>query len=298
MENKMKKMVSCGAMFVGVLLLFFIGNSKDPLMDCPVSSYEPENYEYWASRQYYVIASYPISIFPYFSMDDDSYMVMDYTVEKLDEEGYFRTVYDSATGLNPLSQELVVEPDYTSQLYVEITLQPLVDIYGDGEYRLLMQGRNTTNGDFKIASRSYYVVSGEHLTRKDTFSEVFPITAEDLRNLEIVNGQANFDLTQEEKDAFIDFILNTKLASVNENQRRSIVMALAGGINYGRNYTLRLNIPDGESSYIYSMTGKDLDGNTYQAVFVSGDTAVCLDSEETLLYMLDEIKQKGALKSE
>ena len=89
-----------------------------------------------------------------------------------------------------------------------------------------------------------------------------------------------------------------KFASVNRAYRNQLIMALAGGVNYGNNYRFRLNIPEKEECYIYSMTGKDLDGNAYQAVFVCGETAICLDSEETILYMLDALKQKGSLKVE
>ena len=293
MTDRFKRIMSCAVLLLGAMLLTLVG-MRNPLEDCPISTYESP--EYWQHRQHFVLADFPININHIYWEDCNSFIVMDYVVEKLDADGNYRTVYDSSQKIFPVVEELVVEKDKIYTIYHEVTLQPLVDIYGDGEYRVLQLTRNTANGEQRIIARRYYLLSGEYVAEKAVFAEVFPITREDLQNLEIVNGEANFALTEEEKEEFIDIILNMRFASVNKTYHNLLIMALAGDVNYGSNYRFRLNIPGKEECYIYSMTGKDLDGNAYQAVFVCGDTAICLDSEETILYKLDALKQKGALK--
>lgn len=295
MTDRFKRMMSCVVLFFGVIVLTLVG-VRNPLEDCTVSPYETS--EYWQHRQYFVLVDYPIKINCIYWDDNDPYITMDYVVEKQDTNGAYRTIYDSSRKIFPVAEELVVEKDKVYTIYHEVTLQPLVDLYGEGEYRVLQLARNTTNGEQMIIARKYYLLSGKHVTEKALFQEVFPITREDLQNMEILNGEANFALTDEEKDEFIDIILNMTFASVNKTYHNQIIMALAGGVNYGNNYRFRLNIPGEESSYIYSMTGKDLEGNAYQAVFVCGETAICLDSEENILYKLDALKQKGNLKKE
>ena len=293
MTNRVSKIVSCVCIMIITAGLLIISR-RNPLMECEISPYDIQ--QYWQHRQTFVLADYPIKINHIYWEEDDPFITMDFVVEKLDKDGSYRTVYDSSRKILPVTEELVDVKDKSYSIYHEVTLQPLVDIYGDGEYRVLQLARNTTNGELQIIARKYYLLSGEHVEKKDTFRDVFPITAEDLQNLEIVNGEANFALTEEEKDEFIDIILNMKFASVNKTYHNQLLVALAGGVSYGNNYRFRLNIPGKEDCYIYSMTGKDLDGNAYQAVFVCGETAICLDSEETILYMLDALKQKGALK--
>lgn len=271
-------------------------SKRDPLLDCEISSYE-NVVEYWFHRQHYAVAEYPIKVNHVYWIEEDLITVVGIVVEKQDSDGNYRTIYDSTKNISPVSEELMEVTDLEYSIYQELTLQPLVEIYGDGKYRVLQLGRNTVTSEQKIIAHTYYMLSGEHLENKDTFKDVFPITAEDLQNLEIRNGEANFALTEEEKNEFIDIILNMRFASVNKTYHNYLIMALASGnINYGNNYRFCLNLPGEENCYIYSMTGKDLDGNAYQAVFVCGDTAICLDSEETILYKLDALKQKGALK--
>lgn len=296
MANYVRKIISCVFILVMLVGMLIISN-RDPLFDCEISSYDIQQ-EGMFKRQY-VVAEYPIDVYKECWKDDEFYAITDYVVEKLDLEGNYRTIYDSTINLCPVTEEeLIKENPYRSHRYLEMTLQPLVDIYGDGEYRILEVGVNTVNFSRDIVVfNNYYVISGEHLRNKDTFKEVFPITKDELQNLEIINGQANFDLTPEEKEEFIDIILNMNLASINKSYHNYLIMCLANGsINYGDNYRFRLNIPHEENCYIYSMTGKDLEGNAYQAVFISGDSAICLDSEETILYKLDAIKKKGMLK--
>lgn len=295
MANEVKKFISCGVLLI-VLVGMVILSKRDPLLEYEISPYETE-VEYWLNRQYYVVAEYPVKVNHVYWDEGDLIIVVDYVVEKQDSDGNYRTVYDSARNICPVGEELIEVTDLDYSIYDEITLQPLVEIYGEGRYRVLQLGRNTVTSEQKIIAHTYYMLSGTHLENKDTFKDVFPITAEDLQNLEIINGEANFALTEEEKEEFIDIILNMKFASVNKTYHNYLIMCLANGsISYGNNYRFRLNIPGEESCYIYSMTGKDLDGNAYQAVFVCGDTAICLDSEETILYKLDALKKKGALK--
>ncbi len=296
MANSVRKIISCGLIII-MLVGMFVLSKRDPLLECEISPYDIQQDGVYKRR--YVVAEYPIDVRMECWKEDAFYMITDYVVEKMDSEGNYRTIYDSSRNLCPVTEEeLVKENPYRNFRYLEMTLQPLVDIYGDGEYRVLELGINTV--DFSkdiVVDNNYYVVSGEHLKNKDTFKEVFPITREDLQNLEIINGQANFVLTPEEKDEFIDIILNMNFASINKSYHNYLIMCLANGsISYGSNYRFQLNIPGEENCYIYNMTGKDLEGNAYQAVFISGDTAICLDSEEIILYKLDAIKQKGALK--
>ncbi len=295
MINRSQRVVSCVIMLVAVVGMLFV-SKREPLMDCEISSYDIR--QYWQHRQTFVLADCPINMNHIYWEDDALVITADYVVEKLDEDGNYRTVYDSSGKLLPVTEEVVDVKDKIYSIYHEVILQPLVDIYGDGEYRILQFARNTTNGALQIIARKYYLLSGEHVEKKDTFKDVLPITAVDLQNLEIINGEANFVLTEEEKDEFIDIILNMKFASVNRTYHNQLIMALAGGVNYGNNYRLRLNLPEKDNCYIYSMTGKDLDGNAYQAVFVCGETAICFDSEETILYKLDALKKKGVLKVE
>lgn len=287
MKNNWKKLMICAFLVIALVIVLFLNQS--PLKQCKMSPYKVEDYGY--NKQKYIIASYPLSVYDRYWSDTSAIMVLDYAVEKKDGLGNYRTVYDSSRDIIPIEEALVVENPYSIREKMEMTLQPLVDIYGEGEYRILHLGRSMSDGSEDILARQYYVISGEHLTNKDNFSEVFGITKKDLENLEIRNGQVTYDLTEKEREEFIDLILNLKLASVNKKTYNDVVMCLAGAPDYGYNYRFVLNLPE-EESYIYSMTGKDLDGNSYQAVFVCGSTAVCLDSEENLLYMLDALKQK------
>ncbi len=267
---------------IGVVLYY-----KNPLSFCIISPYEVENYQTYG--QYYVVASYPIDVRGEGIVDS----ITDYVVEKKDDKGRYRTVYDSTKGIVPIKEELVVANPYSHTIYLDMTLQPLVDIYGDGEYRILQLGKNVTTKESTMIAKEYYVVSGEHLTNQDTFGEVFQITKEELQNIEIHNQKITFQLTEEEKEKFIDLILNMRLTSIRIENYNNLVLALrAGNMNYLGDYTIILNLPNGTQTCIYSKTGKDLNGNTYQAIFSSKETMVCLDSDEKLLPLLDALKQK------
>lgn len=286
----MKKKICC-YIFAGLaLILGIIGvvlYIKNPLTFCIISPYEVEEYQTYG--QYYVVASYPIDVRGIGNVHE----ITDYVVEKKDDKGRYRTVYDSVKGIIPIKDELVIANPYSHTIYLDMILQPLVDIYGDGEYRVLQLGENTVTNEPVMSAKEYYVVSGEHLTNQDTFGEVFQITKEDLQNIEIYNQKITFDLTKEEKEKFIDLILNMRLTSIRIENYNNLVLAMrAGNMNYLGDYSIILNLPNGKETCIYSKTGKDLNGNTYQAIFSSKETLVCLECDEKLLPLLDALKQK------
>lgn len=274
---------------LGVMMLVFSKRAKDALDNCSYSIYDiEENF----SRQYYVVASYSVDVYEQMIHEDTIIPVNGYVVEKKDKDGKYRTVYDSVQGLTPTTQELVSKSPYNNTIYKDMNLQPLVDVYGEGEYRVINVGNSTSENEALLA-HEYYVVSGKHLENNDSFMDTFLFDENDLKALSIRNGQVTYELTEAEKDKFIEYILNMKCVAVNEKQRSYIIACMKGdGYEFGWNYHINLNLPEHNNCYIYNMTGKDLDGNTYQAVFRSGDTLVCLDSEENLLIMLDALKQK------
>lgn len=266
---------------VGVIFYYI-----NPLSFCTISPYDVENYQTYG--QYYVVASYPIEV-----RDNINFFIKDYVVEKKDDSGRYRTVYDSIKGIHPIEEELVVRNPYSQSPFLDMTLQPLVDIYGNGEYRVLQFGKDETEEEPFMIAKEYYVVSGEHLANKDNFAEVFQITKEDLQNIEIYNLNHKFDLTEEEKNTFINLILNMRTVSIRTENYNILVLALrTDSLNMLGDYTIVLNLPNGKQTCIYSKTGKDLDGNAYQAIFSSKETLVCLDCDEKLLPMLDALKQK------
>lgn len=284
----MKKMWCC---FVGLALvaglIVVILYYKNPLSFCVVTPYEVEEYQNYG--QYYVVASYPIDV----RGVGNVHAITDYIVEKKDEKGRYRTVYDFTKGIIPIKEELVVANPYSHTIYLDMTLQPLVDIYGDGEYRVIQLGKDVITDEQVMSAKEYYVVSGEHLTNQDTFGEVFQITKDDLQNIEIHNLSVTFDLTEEEKNKFIDLILNMRMVSTRTENYNNLVLALrAGTMNYLGDYSIILNLPNETQTCIYSKTGKDLNGNAYQAIFSSKETLVCLDCDEKLLPLLDALKQK------
>ncbi len=259
---------------------------KNPILFCGISSYEVENYQTYG--QYYVVASYPIEV-----RDNINFFIKDYVVEKKDNKGRYRTVYDSTKGIDPINEELVVKNPYSHSLFLDMTLQPLIDIYGDGEYRVLQLGTDEAEKEPFMLAKEYFVVSGEHLTNQDNFAETFQITAEDLQNIEIYNLDHKFDLTEEEKNTFINLILNMRTVSLRTENYTMLVLALrTDSLNMLGDYTIVLNLPNGRQTCIYSKTGKDLEGNSYQAIFSSKETLVCLECDEKLLPMLDTLKQK------
>lgn len=284
-----KKMCCC--FFAGLALVFgligIILYIKNPLSFCIISPYEVKEYQTYG--QYYVVASYPIDV----RGIGNGHAITDYVVEKKDDKGRYRTVYDSTKGIIPIKEELVVANPYSHTIYLDMTLQPLVDIYGDGEYRVLQLGEDEFTDESIMIAKEYFVVSGEHLTNQDTFGEVFQITKEDLQNVEIHNQKITFALTEEEKNQFIDLILNMRMVSIRTENYNNLVLAIRSGtMNYLGDYSIILNLPNGTETCIYSKTGKDLDGNAYQAIFSSKETLVCLDSDEKLLPLLDALKQK------
>ena len=294
MKKYWKILIMCCVVLVGSISVIMFVNSAgdaDPLENCPYSTYEvEENF----SRQYYVVASYSIDVNEHIWNEDERVPVLGYVVEKKDKNSRYRTVYDTVQGLTSTTQELVSKSPYNNTIYRDMNLQPLVDLYGDGEYRVINVGKGTSDEEEVLLIHEYYVVSGEHLENNDSFKDTFLFDEKDLKDLSIRNGQVTYELTEAEKDVFIDFILNMKCVAVNEQQRSYIIACLKGdGYDFGWNYRINLNLPEHEECYIYNMTGKDLDGNSYQAVFVSGETALCLDSEENLLVMLDALKQKN-----
>lgn len=284
----MKKYCLCFLAGIAVILgiVGVIFYYKNPLSFCTISPYEVENYQTYG--QYYVVASYPIEV-----RDNINYFIKDYVVEKKDDQGKYRTVYDSIKRINPIEEELVVRNPYNQATFFDMTLQPLVDIYGNGEYRVLQFGKDETETEPFMIAKEYYVVSGEHLIKHDNFAEVFQITEEDLQNIEIYNLNHKFDLTEEEKSTFINLILNMRTVSIRTENYNTLVLALRiDSLNMLGDYTILLNLPNGKPTCIYSKTGKDLDGNAYQAIFSSKETLVCLDCDEKLLPMLDALKQK------
>ncbi len=264
--------------------------NKDVLENCTYSKYDVETHY---SGQYYVVASYPVLVQERIVDLETDCMVTDYVVEKKDGDGKYRTVYDTAHHILPVEQEIVTKNPYDHySAYKELDLQPIVDMYGDGEYRVISMGKGKKNAKPYFIPHEYFVVSGEHLERKDTFGETFQIEEADLQNLHINNNGTIYDMTREEQKQFIDFILNMECVALNEQKYRDVFRCISNSPVAGAYYLIALNMEGHESCYIYHMTGKDLDGNTYQAVFRSGDTLVCLDSEENLLIMLDALKQK------
>lgn len=287
MKHYIRKSVACLILILGLTGIILVNRTPFSLEDCPISPYEIK--EYLASGQYYIVASYPIDVHG----DEIDFGITDYVVEKKDANGNYRTVYDSSRCIIPINEALVTNKSYSHSIYLDMTLQPLVDIYGDGEYRVLQLGKDEFTDESIMIAKEYFVVSGEHLTNKDTFGEVFQITKEDLQNIEIHNQKITFDLTEEEKEKFINIILNMRLASMRTESYNLLVLALrAGNVSYIGDYTIVLNLPNGTNTCIYSKTGKDLDGNSYQAIFSSKETMVCLDCDEKLLPLLDALKQK------
>ncbi len=292
MKNRWKIAVLCCVLLIGslgIMLLVHSQGESDPLEKCAYSTYDvEENF----SRQYYVVASYPIDVYEHMFFEGD-FQVVGYIVDKKDKNDEYRTVYDSEEGITPTTQDLVSKNPYSNTIYLDMILQPLVDIYGDGVYRVINVGNSMSSEEELLLAHEYYVVSGEHLEKNDSFKDTFLIEEKDLKELSVRNGQVTYELTETERKEFIDFILNTKCVAVNEQQRSYIIACLKGdGYDFGWNYRINLNLPGHENCYIYNMTGKDLDGNAYQAIFVSGETAVCLNSEDNLLLMLDALKQK------
>lgn len=274
---------------LGAMMLVFSPKTKDALDNCSYSIYDVEES---FSRQYYVIASYPIKVNELVWNEHESVSVEGYVVEKKDKEGKYRVVYDTIQKIVPTTQELISKSPYNNTAYKDMILQPLVDIYGEGEYRVINLGKSISGKELLFA-HEYYVISGKHLEYNDSFGNTFLFGEKELKDLSIQNGQVTYELTESEREAFIEFILNMKCVAVNEKQRSYIIACMKGdGYDFGWNYHINLNLPEHSNCYIYNMTGKDLDGNTYQAVFRSGDTLVCLDSEENLLIMLDALKQK------
>lgn len=275
---------------LGIMMLVRSWENAEPLERYEYSTYETQaNF----SRQYYVVASYPLKVSEVF-FHEDRVIAAEYVVEKKDKDGRYRTIYDSIQGITPIEQELVNKNPYSNTVYTDMTLQPLVDIFGDGEYRVITVDNDTGTEGQRLVTHEYYVVSGEHLTNNDTFRDTFLLKEEDLEGLAVRNGAVTYELTEAERDEFITFILNMRCVAVNEQKYSDIICALRGDtlLETGWHYSICLNIPEHEECYIYNMTGKDLDGNAYQAVFVSGDTAVCLNSEDNLLVLLDALKQK------
>ncbi len=287
MKHHIKKIVACLILILGLTGIILFNRNPFSLKDCPISPYEIK--EYLTSGQYYIVASYPIDVHG----DEISLGITDYVVEKKDKNGNYRTVYDSSRWIIPINEALVTKNPYSHYIYLDMTLQPLVDIYGDGEYRVIQIGKEKQTMEQVVIAKEYYVVSGKHLSSQDNFCEVFQIMEEDLQNLEIHNQNIAFDLTEEEKEAFIDLILSMRLSSIRTENYNNLVLAIrTGSMNYLGDYTIILNLPNGTETCIYSKTGKDLEGNTYQAIFSSKETLVCLDCDEKLLPLLDALKQK------